>query len=137
MLLMFFQTLWYFCIVLAAMVTIGFFIGSCWLFVSFAKDITSDLDLLNIAGKSNRSRLKIRERFCNIVQVHSNVKELSVKLLISFNTFLNCWNLFFLWFQTNLDVLTILTPFMSLKSLVHSFGQLFQYPARWWCYWCN
>lgn len=77
MLLIFFQTQWYFCLIFSAVSALGFYIGSCWLFISFVKDIKNDLDLLNVAGKSKRSRMKVTERFCDVVQVYSNVKELS------------------------------------------------------------
>lgn len=55
-----------------------FFIGSCCWFVAFAKDITGDLDALNVGGLSNQGRAKMKTRLCNIVQTHSDAKELSV-----------------------------------------------------------
>lgn len=61
-----------------------FFIGSCCLLVAFAKDITSELDFLNIGGLSNEGRAKIKIRLCDIVRIHSDAKQLSVRKKNSF-----------------------------------------------------
>lgn len=53
-----------------------FFVGSCCWFIAFANDITSDLDVLNIGGLSNRAKIKMR--LCNIVRFHLDAKQLSV-----------------------------------------------------------
>lgn len=56
-----------------------FFIGSCWLYIAFAKDITNDLNLLDIGGfESNEGRTKIKLKLCHIAQIHSDAKQLSV-----------------------------------------------------------
>lgn len=56
--------------------TVCFFIGLCWLSVAFAKDITIDLNFLNIGGKSNRSQVKLIKRFCGIVQLYADARQL-------------------------------------------------------------
>lgn len=66
---------------------ISFLIGSCWLFISFVGDIKNDLDLLGTTGESEQGRLNVTQRFCNLVQVYSNIEELSNKLPFSFDYF--------------------------------------------------
>lgn len=51
-------------------------LGSCLLFAAIAKDITNDLDLLNIHGMSEMSCAKLEKEFCNFVQFFSDAKEL-------------------------------------------------------------
>lgn len=51
--------------------------GSCFLFTSFAEDITNDLNMLNIARKSKRNSKKVKQNLCGIVKAFSEVKELS------------------------------------------------------------
>lgn len=118
MLLSLVQTPWSFCLIFAAVPTISFYIGSCWLFIAFAKDIKNDLDQLHIAGNSKRSHMKVMERFCNNVQAYSNAKELSDKLLYSIVLPTNYHVLYS--FE---DVLAMSTLFMSSKFLEHLFGQ--------------
>lgn len=57
---------------------ICFLLGCCWLFICFAKEVTNDLSLLNINGRRKRNRFEVKQRFCNIVRVYTDVKELSV-----------------------------------------------------------
>lgn len=56
---------------------IGMYFGSCWLFVSFAKDIANDFPQLNATKAERRSYCELKGRFCRIVQFHSDMKELS------------------------------------------------------------
>lgn len=69
-----------FSIVSIALSAICFLVGSCWLFISFAKDMQYNLNLLNIGGESNENRLKQKERLCNIVNFFSDVKKLSTAI---------------------------------------------------------
>lgn len=96
LLLSFVQIPWAFCIVFSAVPVISFFIGSCWLFTSFVKDVTNDLHQLNLAGKSKRGRMNVKERFCNLVQVYTNLKELSSNLPSFFSSLQWSNN----WFQS-------------------------------------
>lgn len=69
-----------FSIILTTIPLVCFFIGSCWLCIAFAKDITNDLSLWNLGGlTSNQSHLKCKMKLCRIVEIHSDVKQLSVQ----------------------------------------------------------
>lgn len=65
---------------------IGSIVVSCWLFASFIEDITNDLSALSVNGSTRTSTHKItdsaalKEQFCNIIQNHSDIKELSIEL---------------------------------------------------------
>lgn len=52
-------------------------IGSAWLIEAFTKDITNDLIFLNIARKSKRGRMKVKQHLSQIVRTYSHLKELS------------------------------------------------------------
>lgn len=57
-----------------------FLIGSCWLFVTIAEDITNDLKQLNINEDkvSHESRQKLQRRIIiNIVRLHVDATQLS------------------------------------------------------------
>lgn len=71
------ETASYLSIVLCRIPILCFFWGSCGLFCLFIRDITSDLELLNVGGASDQSRKKRQERFGKIIQLHSDVKQLS------------------------------------------------------------
>lgn len=67
----------YISILACLILTLCFYVSSCWLFATFAKDITNDLDLLNAFGASDRSHSKLQEHLSNIIQSHIDVKQLS------------------------------------------------------------
>lgn len=53
-------------------------LGSCWLFISFAEDLTNELsDALTIERKTKCKSAKVKRNLCNIIEAFSNVKELS------------------------------------------------------------
>lgn len=57
---------------------VAFLVGSCWLFIAIAKDITNDLAGLSFNRRSNNTRHRLaREHFCDIVQVYAELKQLS------------------------------------------------------------
>lgn len=56
---------------------VTFLISSCWLFVAIAKEITNDLAGLSLNKKTKNRRKLARERFCNIVQIYAELKQLS------------------------------------------------------------
>ena len=58
-----------------------FFIGSCWTLATFAKDIKNDLYLLNIGGRSNRSKKTLMERFGRIVKNSADARQLRANYL--------------------------------------------------------
>lgn len=56
----------------------GFVLGSCWLFIVIAKDITKDVTAFNNAVrtlKNNRDHAKLMETLRDIIQIYSNVKQ--------------------------------------------------------------
>lgn len=55
-----------------------FFIGSSWILISLVEDITNDLSLL-IRVKDTDSLREMKNDFYNIIQHHSNAKQLSEK----------------------------------------------------------
>lgn len=55
---------------------LSFLSGSCLLFVSFIKDTTADLWLFNVTDPK-KSDNKVKVPFFNIIQMHSELKELS------------------------------------------------------------
>lgn len=57
--------------------SVCFFCGFCWLYISFADDISSDIIALNDSEVSQRVDKELVERFINIVQLHVDVKQLS------------------------------------------------------------
>lgn len=60
-----------------------FFIGSCFLLKSFAGNITNDINSLNAVAKKKSDRnyaKKIRTIFCNAVQDHGELQQLSTIL---------------------------------------------------------
>lgn len=55
----------------------SFLIGSCWIIIVCIKDISNDLSFLKPDEISNKSAADLKEPFCNIVKLYSDVKELS------------------------------------------------------------
>lgn len=52
-----------------------FHVGFCWLIISFVKDITTDLNVLTNQG--GQSRKQLIKKFYEIMDLYSNVKQLS------------------------------------------------------------
>lgn len=66
------------CIALATVYLhfVNLIFGSCWLFIIMAKDITKDIAAFNVAAKAtNGNRMEISKRFCDMIQIHSDVKK--------------------------------------------------------------
>lgn len=65
--------------ILCAIPTICFCLGSGWFLMSFAEDITNDLRHLNVNKKPRLpdDRRELRLKFCKIIQLYTDVKELS------------------------------------------------------------
>lgn len=75
-----------FCIVLDVAPVVGFMFGSCMLIIAFVEDITSEFKELSTNESLMESQMEMRKRFGNIIQLYSNIKELS-----------NCVNEFYLF----------------------------------------
>lgn len=54
-------------------------VGSCWLFIAFVRELTSELPTLNAAIKSSdeRRHLHVKKQLCEIIELYSDVKQLS------------------------------------------------------------
>lgn len=69
-----------FCTTSACTATICLIIGSSWVLITVAKDITNKLvHLSTIIDSSNTNERQINKQFYKIVELFSNLKELSVK----------------------------------------------------------
>lgn len=124
---------WSFCLIFSAVPVICFLIGSCWLLVSFVKDIQNELDLLHTTAMSEQGRLNVTERFCNLVLTYSNVKQLrhlNHYISDSSTIFVEWHNSLTFNFQTYLDVSAISTSFMSLKFWSPLLGCFYRLRAR-------
>lgn len=56
--------------------TAAFFIGLCWFSIAFANDVRSDLNFLNIGGTSHQRQAQLMKRFCGIVQLYADARQL-------------------------------------------------------------
>ena len=75
-----FITIATFAVLYALTLTLSFYASSCFLFNSFAKDITNNLSVLIVVEQSHRSHRHLKEYLCKIIQLNSNVKQLSKNL---------------------------------------------------------
>ena len=76
--------------------------GMCWLVISITKDVTNDLHLLNIAGRSTRSQTKAKKNFLIILKFYLELKELSEQKNDLNSEILDFYN-FLAWFFFDLD----------------------------------
>lgn len=61
-----------------AAIEIGFRFGFSWLFFTFAKDLKFELLALdNLAKEKANSDASIINRFCEIIKLHTDIKQLS------------------------------------------------------------
>lgn len=65
-----------FCLLFGIIPVVCLFIGSCWLFICFAKDMTNELSNLNAIARAKNQR-ELEERFAKVIKMHVNVKQLS------------------------------------------------------------
>lgn len=64
------------CVLALLMQFFNLLIGSCWLFVCIARDITKDWAKFNAAVRSTGGNdAKLTKRFCRLVQVYSDAKQ--------------------------------------------------------------
>lgn len=59
---------------------LSWLVGTCWLFIWLIDDITCELSRLNPINASNQRESKLNKRFFRIVQLHSDVNQLSVAI---------------------------------------------------------
>lgn len=51
--------------------------GSCQIIVAFLDDIKNDVTFLNVGGTSDHGQIMVKKHLCNIIQLYSDVKQLS------------------------------------------------------------
>lgn len=66
-----------FCSTTACTATICLFIGSSYVLITLAEDLTNDLDGLNYIDSSSPSKRQISKQYIDIVRLYTNLKELS------------------------------------------------------------
>lgn len=60
---------------------LSFFIGTCWLMLAFARDLTNQLTHLKYHGQTSRSHGQLKIKFNEILQMYSEARQLSISLL--------------------------------------------------------
>lgn len=65
------------CVANAATCYTAFISGSCWIFVSMAKDIKQDLNAINEMGKLKADQTAFLARLSQLIKLHSQAKQLS------------------------------------------------------------
>lgn len=120
MIFVIFQSIGYFCTTYTNVPTIGLYVGACWLFIDFVKDVTANvLNQIVGIGKSKKAKSQMKIHFYRMVQIYTDVKQLSVlTLLPTVNSFLLIHFISF-WF---LDLPVTSTLFMKLNCFVFLYG---------------
>lgn len=57
--------------------TLCFLVGSIWLFIAFIEDISQELSMLDVDQKIDAKQTDKLQRFCHVIQLYSDVKQLS------------------------------------------------------------
>lgn len=71
-----------FSVVFSASPVICFVVGSSWLFIAFAKDIANEMPTLNVEDSiENENQKDANESLCEIIQLYTEVKQLSENLI--------------------------------------------------------
>lgn len=95
--------------ILSIVPAICLLVGLCWLIISFVEDVTNDLNALNIGQNTERSRRIMKERFCSIIQLHMELKQLSIAIRMDADSFIKLtrkgkrWLTFFVFFRFSDD----------------------------------
>lgn len=76
-LLLIFSAIDCFCSTTACTATICLFIGSSYVLITVAEDITNDLDHLNSIDSTNPNERQINKKFTDIVRLYASLEELS------------------------------------------------------------
>lgn len=90
----------------------GFYLGFCWLIISFVKDITNDLDQFTLNECQNHDQ--ITGTFCEIVELYLELKQLSPS------------------FQHSLSIAQIIFHF----SMVVEFNEIYEFVPTCFILWC-
>lgn len=89
-----------FCIANAATCYTAVISGSCWIFISMAKDIKQNLNAINEIGKFNKDRSVFLDRLSQLIELHSQAKRLSEICQFFFSLQFRCKSLSFsFWFR--------------------------------------
>ena len=73
-----FQTIGYFCTIYITVPTVGLYVGACWLFIDFIRDIIAiDLNPIIDIENTKPTQFEVKTHFFRLVQVYSAVKQLS------------------------------------------------------------
>lgn len=70
-----------FSLMIIVLSALNFLLGPCWLFCSFAEDLTTDLNVLSIES----SLMKGKEQICEIFKALADIHELSIDILMHRN----------------------------------------------------
>ena len=85
-------------------------IGFCWLSIAIVEDISSDLLELDFScGKLNQNHQLMKQRFSNIIQLYSEVKQLSKRFFLKPKQFQLSL------YSCHLDYLGITIQFVNFK----------------------
>lgn len=132
---MIFEFAGFFASVCAIIPDISLFIGSCWLLISIAKDIPTDLSFLTMTNDthSDINQETVYQRFFAAIQCFSDAKQLSSDIFTSsiIHLFSNC-NLLLL---LSSDWSTIFKKFSSLLFSAYFYWIYRIYAAH--CFRCN
>lgn len=71
-----FETIAFYCSQFVFVPIYGFCIAFCWLIIAFVKDIRNDLDQLTLNDR-HQNHEQITGIFCEIIELYSEVKQLS------------------------------------------------------------
>lgn len=66
-----------FCIVFNVAPVVGFMFGTCLLVIAFIEDITGEFRALGANAEMAKNYMATKKRFCHILQLYSEVKQLS------------------------------------------------------------
>lgn len=109
-----------YCLLFGIIPVVCLFVGSCWLFISFAKDMTNEISKLNASAKA-KDYCELKRRFSKLIEMHVDVKKFSesfVRRIINSNDIINR-----LYFLQNKSVLPMnLQQFSILFFFSYSYG---------------
>lgn len=66
-----------FCTCLYCSSVVSFLIGSCLLLTCIAKDVSIELSIINNSEICKETTTEMKKRFCDVVQLHADAKQLS------------------------------------------------------------
>lgn len=130
-----------FCLFFYIVPNLCLLVGTSWLLIAFLKDISNDLLKLYVHRKCHQYRWELNVRFCQIIQLYSDVKQLSKKILSEKKSKLRKRTrvqlLFFYSLFPNLGFLVTSMKFMNFKFRICFYRHCSMCAARFWCYKSN